>query len=180
VAGRFADPAVPKSLEVDLALLTSDDQLRTALELSIVKRAKHHDATTVYRLRSVPGVGKMLALVMRYAMHDLHRFPSVGAFVSSSRLVKCATESAGKRYGTSGQNIGTASLTWAFSEAAVLCLRHHPVGQKFLATLANTHGQGKALTILAHKLARAVYDRLTRQTVCAMETCLPGERAQSG
>lgn len=32
--------------------------------------------------------------------------------------------------------------------------------QNFLATLENKHGKGKALSILAHKLARAVYDRL--------------------
>jgi transposase len=59
VAERFADPAVHKSIEVDLALITSDDQLLTDLELSIVKTAKHHDAHTFYRLRSVPGVGKI-------------------------------------------------------------------------------------------------------------------------
>jgi hypothetical protein len=76
----------------------------------------------------------MLALVLLYAIHDIHRFPRVQDCVSYGRLVTCATESAGKRYGTSGKNIGQAYLTWAFSEAAVLCLRHHPAGQKFLAT----------------------------------------------
>jgi hypothetical protein len=54
----------------------------------------------------------------------------------------------------------------------VLFLRNNPAGQKFLAQLANKHGQGNALTILAHKLARAVDDMLKRQTVLDMETCL--------
>jgi hypothetical protein len=40
VAERFADPAVQKSIEVDLALLPYYDQLLTDLELSIVKSAK--------------------------------------------------------------------------------------------------------------------------------------------
>jgi hypothetical protein len=31
VAERFADPAVPKSVEVDLALIDDDDQLRRDL-----------------------------------------------------------------------------------------------------------------------------------------------------
>ena len=70
---------------------------------------------------------------MRYEIHDIHRFPRGQAFVSSCRLVKWAKESAGKRYGTSGKKIGHASLKWAFSEAAVLFLRHNPAGQKFLA-----------------------------------------------
>jgi transposase len=172
VAERFADPAVQKSIEVDLALITYYDQLLTDLELSIVKNAKHHDANTFYRLRSVPGVGKILALVMLYEIHDIHRFPRVQDFVSYCRLVKCAKESAGKRYGTSGKKIGHASLKWAFSEAAVLFLRHHPAGQKFLAKLEYRHGQGKALTVLAHKLARAVYDMLKRQTVFDLEMFL--------
>jgi transposase len=174
MAGRFADPAVQKSIEVDLALITYYDQLLTDLELSIVKSAKHHDANTFYRLRSVPGVGKILALVMLYEIHDIHRFPSVGDFVSYSRLVTCAKASAGKRYGPSGKKIGNASLTWAFSEAAVLFLRHNPVGQKLLAKLENKHGKGKALSILAHTRARAVYDMLKRQTVFDMETFLHG------
>jgi transposase len=174
VAERFADPAVQTSIEVDLALITDDDQLLTDLELSIVKSAKQHDANTFYRLRSVPGVGKILALVLLDEIHDIHRFPRGQDFVSYARLVKCAKESAGKRYGTSGKNIGHADLNWAFSEAAVLFLRHNPAGQKFLAKLERKHGKGKALTILAHKLARAVYDMLKRKTVFDMETCLPG------
>jgi transposase len=38
-----------------------------------------------------------------YEIHDIRRFPSVQEFVSYCRLVKCARESAGKRYGTSGK-----------------------------------------------------------------------------
>jgi transposase len=83
-------------------------------------------------------------------------------FVSYGRLVKCARESAGKRYGTSGATIGHAHLKWAFSEAAVLFLRDHPTAQKYLARLEKKHEKGKALTILAQKLARAVYDMLKR------------------
>ena len=62
-------------------------------------------------------------------------------------LVKCVKESAGKRYGTSGTKSGNAPLKWAFSEAAVLCLRDNPAGQKDLSRLENQHDKGKALTI---------------------------------
>ena len=172
VADRFADPAVPKSIEVDLALITDYDQLLTELELSIVKSATQHDANTFSRPRSVPGVGKILALVLLYEIHDIHRFPRGQDFVSYARPVNCAKESAGKRDGTSGKNTGHAYLKWAFSEAAVRFLRHNPAGQKFLATVERQHGKGKALTILAHKLARAVYDLLKRQAAFAMETFL--------
>jgi len=172
IAERFPDPAVQKSIEVDLALIGYYDPLLTDLELHIVKTAKQHDAQTLYRLQSVPGIGKILSLVLLYEIHDIQRFPRVQDFVSYCRLVKCAKESAGKRYGTSGAKIGNAYLKWAFSEAAVLFLRNHPAGQKYLARLEKKHGTGKALTILAQKLARAVYYMLRRDTVFDMDRFL--------
>jgi hypothetical protein len=87
-------------------------------------------------------------------------------------LVKCAKAAAGKRDGTAGTKIGQASLTWAFSDAAVLCLRNHPAGQKYLARLEKKHGKGKALTVLAPKLARAVSYMLKRDVVCDLNLFL--------
>jgi transposase len=172
VAECFPDPAVQKSIAVDLALIDHYDRLLSDLELYIVNTAKQHDANTFYRLRSVPGIGKILSLVLLYEIHDIHRFPRVQEFVSYCRLVKCAKESAGKRYGTSGTKIGNAYLKWAFSEAAVLFLRDNPMGQKYLARLEKHHGKGKALTVLAHKLARAVYYMCKRATAFDMRTFL--------
>jgi transposase len=134
VAERFTDPAVHKSIEVDLALIGCSEAWLRDLDLAIVRAATHHDATTVYLLRRVPGIGKSLSLVWLYESHDIERFPRVQAFASSGRLVKGAKASAGKRSGTSGANIGNAHLTWAFSEAAGLCWRDPPAGQKLLAS----------------------------------------------
>ena len=151
VAERFPAPAVQKRVEVDLALIDYDDRLLSDVELTLVQTAKQHHAQTLYRLQSVPGIGKILSLVVLYEIHDIARFPRVQDFVSSCRLVKCAKESAGKRSGTSGAKIGNAYLQWAFSAAAVLFLRNHPAGQNYLARLEHKHGTGKAFTIFAHK-----------------------------
>jgi transposase len=172
VAERFADPAVQKTIEVDLALITYYDQLLGDLELSIIKAAKHQDANTLYLLQTVPGIGKILSLVLLYEIHRIDRFPSVQDFASYCRLVKCSKESGGKRLGTSGAKIGNAHLKWAFSEAAVLFLRHNPQGQKLLTRLEKKHDTGKALSILAHKLARAVYYMLKRKTAFDMDIFL--------
>jgi hypothetical protein len=169
VAARFPEPAVQQSIEVDLALINTDDRWLTGLELARVQTAKAHEAQTFYRLRSIPGVGTILARVLLYEIQDIHPFPRVQEFVASGRLVTCAKESAGKRYGTSGKKISHAYLKWAFSEAAVLCLRNNPVGQNYLARLERRHGQGKALAVLAHKLARAVYDLLKRDTAVDLD-----------
>ena len=174
VAERFPEPAVQKSMEVDLALLGYYDPLLNDLEAHIVKAAKQHDANTLYLLQTVPGIGKILSLVLLYEIHEIQRFPSIQDFVSYCRLVKCAKESAGKRDGTAGTKIGNAYLKWAFSEAAVLFLRENPEGQKYLTKLEKKHGTGKALTVLAQKLARAVYYMLKRGTAFDMATFLHG------
>jgi transposase len=174
VAERFPEPAVQKSIAVDLALIDHYDRLLRDMELAVVKTAKQHDANTLYLLRTVPGIGEILSLVLLYEIHDIQRFPRVQEFVSYCRLVKCAKASAGKRYGTSGTKIGNAYLTWAFSEAAVLFLRANPAGQKYLARLEKKHSKGEALTVLAHKLARAVYYMLQRKTAFDLPTFLRG------
>jgi transposase len=180
VAERFPDPAVQKSIEVDLALLGHYDHLLRNMELSILNTAKHHHTHTLYLLRTVPGIGEILSLVLLYEIHDIAHFPWVQDFVSYCRLVKCAKESAGKRYGTSGTKIGTAHLKWAFSEAAVLFLRDNPAGQQYRTRLEKKHGKGKALTVLAHKLARAVYFMLKRPTAFEMDKFLNGYGSRAG
>jgi transposase len=180
VAERFDDAAVHKTIEVDLALITYDDELLRDLELSILTTAKQHDAHTLYLLPTVPGIGKILRLVLLYDIHDLDCFPRGQDFASYCRLVKCAKESAGKRLGTSGKKIGNAHLTWAFAEAAVLFLRNNPQGQKYLARLEKKHDKGKALTILAHKLARAVYDMLKRTIAFDMDVFLRASGSRAG
>jgi len=163
VAERFDEPSVRKSMEMDLSLIDHYDKLLTEVELYITKTARVDNVNAFHRLRSVPGVGKILALVILYEIHDIERFPRVQDFVSYSRLVKCAKESAGKRHGTSGKKIGNVHLKWAFSEASVLFLRANPKGQKMVEKLSSKHGKAKALSILAHKLGRAVYYMLKRE-----------------
>ena len=159
---HFPDLIVRKSIETDLELIALYDRLLKDLELTITRTAKLHDPGALYRLCSVPGIGKVLALVILYEVHDISRFPTVQDFASYARLVKCSRESAGKKYGFSGKKIGNAHLKWAFSEAAVLHLRYNPEAQKYLKKLQNRHGKAKALTILAHKIGRAVYFILKR------------------
>ena len=172
VAERFEDVAVQKTIEVDLALITYYDDLLKDLELYILKTAKQHDANTLYLLQTIPGIGKILSLVLLYEIHDIRRFPRVQDFASYARLVICSKESAGKRLGTSGKKIGNAHLKWAFSEAATLFLRQNPAGQKLLGRLEKKHDKGKALSILAHKLGRAVYHMLKRKVAFDMDLFL--------
>ena len=159
----FADASVTKSLEADVALIDHYDTVIRDLELTVVRRARGHDLDSFERLKTVPGIGKVLALTILYEIGDITRFSRVQEFASYSRLVKCQKSSAGKIKGTSGAKIGNAHLKWAFSEAAVLFLAKCPEGKKLLARLERKHGKGKALSILAHRIGRAVYFMLQRK-----------------
>jgi len=172
VAERFEEAAVHKTLAVDLGLITYDDELLKDLELSLLKTAKQHEAQTLYLLQTVPGIGKILSLVLLDESHRIARFPRVQDFASYGRLVKCSQESGGKRLGPSGKKIGHAHLQWAVSEAATLFVRNHPQGQKLLSRLEKQPDKGKALSLLAHKLGRAVYCMLKREVAFDLERFL--------
>ena len=179
VREHFPDRSVRKSIEVDLTLIEQYDTLITDLELTIVREAKRHDGDAFHRLRSVPGIGKVLALTILYEIHDITRFDRVQEFASYARLVKCKKQSGGKILGTSGAKMGNVHLKWAFSEAAVLFLRHTKDGKKLLAAIEKKHVKGKALSILAHKIGRAVFYMLSRGTVFSTEKFLAAQRAGS-
>ena len=173
VAELLPDPGASRNVRLDLELLDFYDQTLTKLEQELTVIAKDHDPDAYFRLRTVPGIGKILSLVILYEIHDISRFPTVQDFASYCRLVKPAKESAGKRVGSGGAKIGNVHLKWAFSEAAVCLLRRNEAAKLYRARLVKRHGQAKSLTILAHKIARAVYFILKRRTVFQPESFLP-------
>jgi transposase len=163
IAERFSDPSVRRMIDVDLALVDHYDALLGDVELYLTRTAKVDDVNTFHRLRSVPGVGKILALVLLYEIHDVRRFAEVGNFLSYARLVRCAHESGGKKLGSGGKKIGNPHLRWAFAEAACLFLRQSETAKKWLQRQEKKRGKGKALGVLAAKLGRAVYHVLHKK-----------------
>jgi transposase len=163
LAEHFPDGSVRRMIELDLALIDQlDDDIRR-IELYLSQNAKIDAPSDYYRLRSIPGVGKILSLVMLYEIHDIHRFPKVGNFLSYARLVRCAHESAGKRCGFGNRKIGNAHLKWAFSEATVLMMKQSAEAKRFVARKERKHGKAKAIAILGAKLGRAIYYMLKRE-----------------
>ena len=160
----FPDPMVQTNIDLDLDLVAYCDHKLLKIEYAIRKQARQHNARDYHLLKSIHGVGDILALTMLYEIGDINRFDSVQRFASYSRLVKCKAESAGKTYGTQGNRIGNAHLKWAFSEAAVLHLKGNEKAQRYLLKLQKRMPKSKALSVLAHKLGRAVYFMLTQKT----------------
>jgi len=84
VAEAFEEADARKSVEIDFALIGHYDDLLRDIQLHLEKRAKQHDPLAYHRLRSVPGIGKVLALTILYEIQDIHRFPRVSAEGRSS------------------------------------------------------------------------------------------------
>jgi transposase len=161
---RFPGKSVQKIIEIDLTMIEAYDEMLKKLEWNIVKTSRDHDPVSYTLLKTIPGVGRILGLTLLYEIENISRFPRVQDFASYSRLIKCAKESNGKRYGSSGSKIGNAHLKWAFSQAAVHSLKYNEAGKKHLNRLTAKHGKGKALSILAHKIGRATYFMLKNKT----------------
>jgi transposase len=157
IAARFPHKSVQMNAAVDLAVIDCLDEQIGQLELYITRTAKVDEVQTYQRLQSIPGVGKILALVLLYEIHDIKRFANCGQFLSYCRLVRCEHESAGKVIGSGGAKIGNPQLRWAFAEAACLFLRASERARTWKQKQSKKRGEGKALGILAAKLARAVY-----------------------
>jgi transposase len=130
IVGRFPHESTRRAIAADLAMVEHLDEQIRDLELYLTRTAKVDDPVVYHLLRTVPGIGPVLGLILLYEVHDIGRFPEAGHFLSYARLVRCAHESAGKKKGFGGRKIGNAHLKWAFSEAACLMLRGHAPAKK--------------------------------------------------
>jgi transposase len=155
------------ALQNDLAMIRHYDTQIKGLEAKLVSLAKKHSGRDFILLQSVPGIGENLGLTILHEIGPIERFPSVKDFLSYCRLVKGTVASAGKIKGLRGAKLGNPYLRWAFGEAAVIAKRDHaiigPLCQRLEARFQGN--KFKANTVLAIKLARAVYFMLKDKQV---------------
>jgi hypothetical protein len=107
VAARFAAPAVPQRMAVDLARIPSDDVRLRAGARRIRKTARHQDANTRSRRPTVPGIGQMLRRGRLDAVHAIRRVPRGQDVLASCRLGKCRTAAGAHAWGPPGRRAAT-------------------------------------------------------------------------
>ena len=78
IAKRFEHPSTQPSIASDLQLIDSYDTQIAALELHLVKSAKVDDPSTFAFLRTIPGIGPILGLVMLYEIDAIKPLPGGG------------------------------------------------------------------------------------------------------
>ena len=154
---RFSDHTTRLNIKVDVHIIDVLETEIKQIESYILRRLNGLDRRLLFRLKTVDGIGDVLALTLFLEIQDIHRFDTVQQFCSYGRLVKDQKESAGKVAGQCHSKIGNPYIKWAFSEAAILFMRCSDRAISYVEKQSKRHGKAKAISILAHKLGRAVY-----------------------
>jgi transposase len=108
-------------------------------------------------LKTVYGIGPILALTIMYETGQISRFPQVGDYCSYARCVGSKRISYGKKKGENNTKNGNRYLAWAFVEAANFATRFYPEPKRFVQRKSSRSNHTLAIKALGHKLARASY-----------------------
>jgi len=108
-------------------------------------------------LKTVPGIGDILALTIMLEVGDINRFPKVGDFSSYCRCVSSKWTSNGKSKGKGNTKNGNKYLAWAFVEAAHFAQRFSPTIKRYYQRKSAKRNEIVGRKAIANKLARACY-----------------------
>jgi transposase len=169
VDGFAFAPDVSLAVEANRAVSQTLSQQIAALEKRlkqrVILRPEYH------LLKTVPGIGDVLATTIMLETGTINRFTQVGNFSSYCRCVDSLRESNGKRKGEGNTRNGNKYLAWAFVEAANFALRCCPQAKSFYDRKKSRSNRILALKALAHKLARACYHMLRDQKPFDVHLC---------
>jgi len=108
-------------------------------------------------LKTIPGIGPILAMTILLETGDIKRFESVGNYSSYCRCVESKRISNERKKGMNNRKNGNAYLCWAFIEASNHAIRSYPeINKYYQRKLAKTM-RVVALKTIANKLSKACY-----------------------
>lgn len=136
------------------------EQIR-GLERAVLRKARLRDEFEL--LKTVWGIGPILALTIMYEAGQMSRFASPGNFASYCRCVDARRLSNGKKKADNNGKNGNAYLGWAFVEAAHFAVRFYPEAKRYYDRKTAKTNNIVAIKAIAHKLARASFHVLREQ-----------------
>jgi len=184
--GRISSDSIKRLREADLNEMRLGDMqtlglkahvaLMQALQVQIDSLekvlAKHCRTEPGYRLlKTVDGIGEILATVILLETGSIERFADVGNYASYSRCVGSAHVSNGKKKGEGNTKNGNRYLAWAFVEAANFAVRYCEPARRFYQKKKAKRNSTVAIKAVAHKLARACYHMLKTKQAFSVERC---------
>lgn len=149
------------------ALILHKEQIK-AIEHSL-KKDVFNNKKDFGLIRTIPGIGEVLAMTILLEIGDIGRFSKVGQFASYARCVESKLVSNHKTKGKNNRKCGNRFLSWAFHEAAHHSLAFYPPVRDFYQRKKKKTNSIIAIRAVAHKLARACYHVLTQQQAFDMK-----------
>jgi transposase len=143
------------AVKANLSVMGSADEQIEILEKTVQDRVKLRPQFRF--LKTVPGIGPILALTVMLETGEIGRFASVGNYASYCRCVGSQKISNGKRKGSGNTKNGNKYLAWAFVEAANFAIRFSPRIKSFYERKKSKSNAIVAIKAVAHKLCRACY-----------------------
>ena len=143
------------AVKANLSVMGSADEQIEILEKAVQERVKLRPQFRF--LKTVPGIGPILALTVMLETGEIGRFASVGNYASYCRCVGSQKLSNGKRKGSGNTKNGNKYLAWAFVEAANFAIRFSPRIKSFYQRKKSKKNAIVAIKAVAHKLCRACY-----------------------
>jgi transposase len=143
------------AVKANLSVMCSADEQTEILERTVTERVKLRPQFCF--LKTVPGIGQILALTIMLETGDIRRFSSVGNFASYCRCVGSQKISNGKRKGKGNTKNGNKYLAWAFVEAAHFAIQFNSKIKSFYQRKKAKTKVVVAIKAVAHKLCRACY-----------------------
>ena len=162
-------PDVTLALQANAAVMRTLQNQILVLEERLQQRVRLSEEFAL--LKSVPGIGTILATTIMLEVGTVKRFVKVGNFSSYCRCVPSLRVSNGKKKGEGNSKNGNQYLAWAFVEAAHFALRHCPQAKSFYERKKQQRNAVVATKALAHKLARACYHMLRERKSFEVERC---------
>ena len=157
------------ALKANLTIMHSVDGQINLIEKELLKHCRQHAAFSL--LKSVAGIGDVLATVILLETGEITRFADVGNYVSYCRCVGSSHISNGKKKGAGNTKNGNRYLSWAYVEAANFAIRYCEAAKKFYQRKKAKRNSVVAIKAVAHKLARACYHMLKTGEVFSVERC---------
>lgn len=152
----FSDERLQLSGQSNLVVIKTLSAEIKKLEKSILEKGKLKKEFNV--LRTIPGIGEVIALAISLEIGDINRFTKPGRYVSYCRCVPGERRSNDKKKGEGNRKNGNKYLCWAYIEAANFTKRHCPYAKAYYERkLKKTGKRVIALKAIAAKLARATY-----------------------
>jgi len=165
--GLSADVAL--AVKSNVAIIAALNTQIALLEKRLVEGTKPRPEYAL--LKSIPGIGEVLAIVILLETGDITRFAEVGNFASYARCVDSVRTSNGKKKGQGNTKNGNAYLVWAFIEAANFARRFCKEANTFFEKKKTRTNGVVATKALAHKLARASYHILKEKQPFDVKRC---------